>query len=129
MAEHLLYVNGQALDPTDLSFGEDREMRRILRTELREDGMVPRCTQCGSHDFIEVFDLDAVPDQDRAIAAIVVLMRRTDPSYSVEDALALRDSDLVDDADDDEVPPTPALASSKPARARTKTPASSGSQS
>ena len=105
----LLHVDGQTFDPEDLSYGEKREVRRIIRVELWDDAM-------GEFDWEEVGENDVLP------ATIAVFMRRTDPDYTLEAALDLKPRDVYAEA---EVPPT----SSRAASARKKTSAAPGPQS
>ncbi len=105
--DELLHVDGQTFDPEDLTYGEKREVRRLVRCELWDDAM-------GDFDWEEVGENDVLP------ATIAVFMRRTDPDYTLEAALALKPRDVYA-----VVPPTSRPAAS----ARKKTSAASGSQS
>lgn len=93
----LLHVDGLAFDPEDLSYGEKREVRRLIRTELWDE------------DLDGSFDWDAVGENEVLPATICVFMRRDRPEYTLVEALAHKPRDVY--RDDDEVPPT----SSEPA--------------
>ena len=112
MAE-VLKVDGQVFNPDDLTFGEKREVRRIIRAELWDDTL-------GDFDWEDVGENEVIP------ATVAVFMRRTDPAYTLERALALKPSEVY--VDEDEAPPTKPRSSAR-ASGRKKTSATSGTRS
>lgn len=108
-APEVMHVNGQAFSSDDLTYGEEREVKRIIRLDLWDedvDGEFPGWAQ--------------VPDSYYHVAAILVFMRRDKPDATLDDALACKRSQVFKDED----PPT------KPARkSRATASATSGSQS
>jgi hypothetical protein len=105
----LLHVNGETFYPNDLSYGEMREVRAIIRKDLWDA------------DLEGDFDWKEVHVDDVELAMVVVFMRRSQPKYKVEEAMNLKSRDVYGE---DEVPPT----SSKPASARKQTSAKAGAQ-
>lgn len=80
MEEGDLRINGTIYDPNTMTFREQREMRRIIREEL--------------------FGGDPVDEESLALADMlpamaVVLVRRDDPTYTLDKALDLIASDVV----------------------------------
>ncbi len=106
-----LKIGGQIFDPEDLTYGEKREVRRIIRDELWDSGD-------------GALDWDAVTENEVLPATITVFMRRGDPEYTVQQALDLKPRDIYIAADG---PPTP--GSSVPASARKTRSARAGSRS
>lgn len=74
-----IYIEGKAYSPDDLSFREQREMRKLYR-DLVEDPAA---------DIGEAANMDFLP-----ILAYMI-RRRDDPDYTLEQALDLTVSDLV----------------------------------
>jgi len=103
-------VAGQVYDPNTLTFREQREMRRIVHEELYAGEKV-------SDDDLSL--ADTLP------ALAVVLRRRDNPGYSLDEALDLAANDVMLTAEaakklSNGGPPTK--------RAPKKTPVASGSQ-
>ena len=84
-----VYVDGQKVAVADLTFGEQVRLRQIVR-ELSP----------GNDD-------DEASSAEMAAALITVVKQRSDPNYTLKQALDLKESDLA-------APPT------KPAAKRTK---------
>lgn len=79
MAE--IHVDGLAVSEDDLTFREQRAMRELIRQIAPQN------------------DLDQAGDADILPALICVIKQRTDPAFTIEQALDFRPSDL-------EAPPT-----------------------
>jgi hypothetical protein len=109
----LLHVGDLSFDPEDLTFGEKREVRRIVRAELWDA------------DVMGEFDWAEVPDEEVVAATIAVWMRRENPQYTLDEALALKPKDVIGE----DVPPTESRSSSRNASGRKKTSAAAGTQS
>lgn len=104
-------IDGQVYDPNTLTFREQREMRRIVHDELYQGEKV-------SDDDLSL--ADTLP------ALAVVLVRRSNASYTLDEALDLVPGDVMltaEKAKELNRPPTKGAA--KPAGK--KTPAVSGS--
>lgn len=78
-----LFIDGTVYTVDDLSYREQRKMRELAR-ELAPDG-----------------ELDAAGEIDLIPAMVCVLRRRTEPSFSLEQALDVKPKDL-----EQPVPPT-----------------------
>lgn len=101
MSDNLkITVNGQTFDTEDLTYGEQRAIRRLIRNEIWDEA------QDGPFDWDEVGEFEILP------ATITVLMRREDPDFTVEQAMARNAMDIVGSAD--EVPPTASPSASDP---------------
>jgi hypothetical protein len=109
MDDGMLHVGGETFDVEDLTYAEKRAVRRIVRTELWDE------TVDGEFDWDEVGENEVLP------ATIAVFMRRTNPDYTLADAMALKPREVYGD-----VPPTSAGKSSSRASARKKTSAATG---
>jgi hypothetical protein len=97
-----LIIEGTRYDSNDLTFGEEREVRALVREMVGQDDP----------------DFDALPLGDVLPALCAVLRKRDDPEYKLEDALKLKQRDVLV-GDEDTGPPTqPGGSSSKPTRAR-----------
>lgn len=109
-----LKVDGQIVDEADFSFKELRQIRALCRDELWED-------EEGEYSWNKVSEFDA------AIATIVVFKRRTDPTYTLDQALELKPEEVLID-EDEPVPPTKVGSrGSAPKRAaKPKIPAATG---
>jgi hypothetical protein len=92
--EGWIHIDGKHYSPEDLTFREQREMRRIYR-ELIENPTA---------------DLDEAAFMDLLPALTVVLKRREDSSYTVEQALDIKAKDLLPPGD---APPTKRAAAKK----------------
>jgi len=105
----VLHVNGETFDPDDLTYGEKREVRKLIRTELWDDGLD------GDFDWDDVGENEVLP------ATIAVFMARSGGKASthLSAALKLKPRDVYAQP---EVPPT----SSPRASARKKTSGDAG---
>lgn len=103
-----LRINGKVYDPSDMTFREQREMRRIVRDELLPG---------------EDVDFEALTLSDLIPAMAVVLVQRDNPAFTLDEALDLRLKDVYVTEDDAKVPPTSAGSSKKSTSARSGTPA------
>ena len=74
-----LKINGKTYDPEDMTFREQREMRRIVREELVQDPDV---------------DFEALTLSELIPAIAVVLVRRDNPAYTLDEALDLKMRDI-----------------------------------
>jgi hypothetical protein len=106
--EELLHVNGQTFDMDDLTYGERREIRRLIRNELWDESVDGE------------FDWDEVTPDDIVAVTVLVMMRREDPQFTLEQALACKPN---------EVTPPPTKSTPKRSSSRPKASADSGSQS
>jgi len=88
-----IYIEGKAYSPDDLSFREQREMRRLYR-DLVEDP---------DADIGEAANMDFLP------LLAFMIRRRDEPGYTLEQAFDLKISDLV-------APPTKLAAKPKAAK-------------
>jgi hypothetical protein len=112
-----LRVNGKVYDPNTLTFREQREIKRIVRDELF-DGEMP--------------DEDDLGIADTMPALALVMVRRDNPDYTLDDALDLVLQDVIVTAEDAEAekkaaPPT--KARKRAPRSTTSTSEASGSPS
>jgi hypothetical protein len=105
----LLHIDGKTFDTDDLTYGERREIRRLIRNELWDE------------DADGVFDWDEVTPDDVVAVTILVLMRRDDPGYTLAQALACKPEQVM------KAPPT--KASPKRSSAQKKASAAAGSPS
>jgi hypothetical protein len=89
--EQVLLIDGEEYDlsSNDLTFGEQRDLRTLVR-ELTGDPKV---------DFTEAPLMDALP------ALVTVLKRRAQPDYPVEQALALKWDEVLQERPVDPTPP------------------------
>lgn len=87
----VLRVNGQTFDPEDLTFGEKREIRRLIRNEIWKENLD------GPFDWEEVGENEVFP------ATICVFMRRENEAYTVREAMTVKPRDAYGTDDD---PPT-----------------------
>lgn len=85
-----LYIEGEQVTMADLSFREQRRMREYIR------GLAP------DNDPDKASEADIVP------ALIAVWKARTDPAFTIDDALDWKPTDL-------DAPPTPADAKKRAA--------------
>ncbi len=106
----LLHVNGETFDPDDLTYGERREVRRLIRAELWDDDE-------GEFDWDEVGENEVLP------ATIAVFMARAGGAAKthLSAALKLKPRDVYAKP---EVPPT----SSPRASGRAKKSGAAGSR-
>jgi hypothetical protein len=74
-----IWVDGKCYTDDDLTFREQRTIRSLLR-ELMEDPLF---------DPLDAAQADLMP------AYVCVIKRRTDPGYTVEQALDIKPSDLA----------------------------------
>src|SRR3712207_5494549 len=72
-----LWVNGERFTLDDLTYREQREMRTIT-AQLAPDG-----------------DVEAASEIDLIPAMVTVIRRRTEPDFTVEQALELKPTQLV----------------------------------
>jgi hypothetical protein len=105
-----LRIGGKVYDPSDMTFREQREMRRIVRDELLPGEDV---------DFESLTLSDLIP------AMAVVLVRRDKPEYTLDEALDLKLKEVYVTEDDAKLaaPPTSRGSSKKSTSARSGTPA------
>lgn len=78
-APRKLIVDGQELDPDDLTFGEQRELRRLVRELAEDPNIMPA----------EAALMDFLP------ALVTVFKRRDDQNFGLEQALQLRFDQVV----------------------------------
>lgn len=111
-------INGKIYDPNTLTFRENREIERITREELfagRED-----------YDTTQLSASDTMPPM------IVVLVRRDNPDYTLEEALDLSPHEVTlteaDIAKLNDVPPTEGAARAAGSKAKSSTSGARGSQ-
>ena len=119
-AEGVLYYKGEPFDPDDLNYEEVIEVRRIIRMEMWDE------STHGPFDWRLVDEFFIYP------ATITVFKQREDPTYSIDQAVKAKLTELTD-----EPPPTkPAprqrsngsAPKGKSTAAGAKTPVVSGSQ-
>jgi hypothetical protein len=72
-----IYIDGVPYNVSDLTYGEQRELRKLV-LELAPDSLT---------DMYEADDADFVP------AVICVIKRRTDPDFSINQALEIKPAD------------------------------------
>ncbi len=111
----VLHVEGQTFNTDDLTYGEQREIKRICRLEIWNEEI--------DGPFENLNTVDIMP------AVITVFMRRDNPEYGLEQALKLKPEDVF--PEDEGAPPTKPAAKRSSAR-RSKAPQASeisGSQS
>jgi len=72
-----IYIDGAFFTVDDLTFREQREMREHTRT-LAPDG-----------------DIDSAGEADLIPAFICVLRKRSDPTFTLEQALEIKPSELI----------------------------------
>ncbi len=106
-----LRINGKVYDPSDMTFREQREMRRIVRDELFPDEVD--------------LDFEALTLADLLPALAVVLRKRDDPEFTLDQALDLKMKDIYVTGDDAEaeIPPTSAGSRKKSTSAGSGSPA------
>jgi hypothetical protein len=75
-----LLINGKVYDPNTMTFRENREARRITREEVYDGDPPPEAEMSMS---------DTLP------AIAVVLVRRDDPSFTLDQALDLVPSEVL----------------------------------
>lgn len=95
-----IYIDGVPYTIDDLSYREHREMRSIVQGLVPSDGDI-------SADPADAAEADFIP------AVITVIKRRTDPDFSVDQALEFRPKDL-----EPPVPPTKTAAKKRAARTK-----------
>ena len=116
--DNLLYINGEVFDAEDLTYGEKREIRRIIRQEIWEE------TLDGPYDEGKVGENEALP------ATILVFMRRSNPDASIDDAMAIKPREAYRKPSQNGVSPVtlPPTQSAGTAGSSAGTPEPSGSQ-
>lgn len=77
-ADNLLYIDGEIFDAEDLTYGEKRDIRRIIRNELWDEALDGE------------FDEDKISENEALPATILVFMRRSRPDATLDDALAVK---------------------------------------
>jgi|ERR1041384_3407592 hypothetical protein len=115
-SDNLLYIDGEVFDAEDLTYGEKREIRRIVRRDIWDDELD------GPYDEDKVGENEALP------ATILVFMRRSNPDATIQDALAVKPREayrnpVQNGASPVEVPPT-----SSPKSSTRRTSGASGSR-
>lgn len=136
----IMHVKDRTFELEKMAKGQRRAVKRLIRAELADEGDydAPTCLECGSHKIAHVFNWGLIDDDAFLVATAVILMQEEDPSFTLEDALALTDDELYYDGDEEDGdPPTEEAGAAAPAKpkpstrasASKKTPASSGSQS
>ena len=111
-AEGVLYYEGQIIDPDDFDYEETIEIRRLVRVEIWDEATHGR------------FDWRFVDEFMLYPAMLTVFKQREDSSFTLDQALKLKLTELTD-----EPPPTKPKPRSNGASAGKKTPAVTGSQS
>jgi hypothetical protein len=76
--DNLLYIHGDVFDAEDLTYGEKREIRRIIRHEIWDEDMD------GPYNEDRIGENEALP------ATILVFMRRSRPDATIDDAMAIK---------------------------------------
>jgi hypothetical protein len=114
--DNLLYIHGEVFDAEDLTFGEKREIRQIIRTEIWNE------------DLDGPFSEDRIGENEALPATILVFMRRANPDATIDEAMAVKPREAYRNPESNgssviEVPPT---SSPKPSTRRTSV--ASGSQ-
>jgi hypothetical protein len=114
--DNLLYINGEVFDAEDLTYGEKRDIRRIIRRDIWDEELD------GPFDEAEISENEALP------ATILVFMRRSNPDATIDEAMAVKPREayrnpVSNGSSPVDVPPT---SSPKPSRSRTS--AKAGSQ-
>ncbi len=117
-ASDLIWLDGIEYDVDGMSYGEKREVRRVLRAEVWDE------------DIDGPFAFDTFGENEILPATILVLLRRDTPDATIADALAYKPRDVyrnpaLDSASAVTAPPT----SSRPSSARKKTSVAAGSRS
>lgn len=79
--EQDIVVDGEPVDLDDLSFGEERELRQVIR------GLSGR----------EDVDLDEVELMDFLPAIVYIFQRRSNKNYELDEALKLKRKDVLKD--------------------------------
>lgn len=92
-------IDGVTYSPDDLTFREQREMRKLIREELAENP---------DADIDDMALADVVP------AFVYVVKKRDNPDLTLDDVLDMKLSDFIPDADG-EAAETPTGAAKKPA--------------
>lgn len=105
----ILYVDGHTFDTDDLTYGERIAIRRLIKNEMWDQ------------DADGPFNWDEVTADHIMAVTVLVLMRRTDPEYTLAQALACKPERVLAG------PPT--KPSPKRSSARPKASAAAGSQS
>ena len=105
----VLHVDGRTFDTDDLTYGERREIRRLIKNELWDE------------DLDGPFEWGEVTADDIMAVTILVLMRRENPAYTLAEALACKPERVLSGPPTE---PSPSRSS-----ARKKTSAAAGSQS
>ncbi len=105
-----LHIHGKVYDSNDMTFREERDVRKIVR-DLAEDPDV---------------DFETLPLGDILPAIVLVLHRRDNPDYTLDEALELKQRDVLvgeetGNGNGKKVPPTRRGGTSKKS-----TPAASG---
>lgn len=115
-SDNLLYIHGEVFDAEDLTYGEKRDIRRIVRRDIWDD------------DLDGPFDESKIGENEALPATILVLMRRSNPDATIDDAMAIKPREAYRNPDQTNgsvvsLPPT-----SQPRSSSRKTPAKAGSQ-
>lgn len=76
--DNLLYIHGEVFDAEDLTFGEKREIRQIIRTQIWDEGL--------DGPFSE----DRIGENEALPATILVFMRRGNPEATIDQALSIK---------------------------------------
>lgn len=109
--DNLLYINGEVFDAEDLTYGEKREIRRIIRKDLWDED------EDGPYDESKIGENEALP------ATILVFMRRAHPEADIDDALAIKPREAyrkpsVNGSSPVTAPPTSSAPASKVTRGK-----------
>jgi hypothetical protein len=118
-ASDLIWLDGIEYDVEGMSYGEKREVRRVLKDEVYDEDIDG-----------PTFNFRAMDETEILPATILVLLRRTNPEATIDEAMAYKPRDVyrnpqLDEASAVTVPPTASRRSS----GRAKTSPTSGSQS
>lgn len=86
-----LYIDGQKVTVDDLTFGEQRKMAEIIRS------LVPATTILNTNTGEQrtFHDTDSATQADIAAAIIYVWKQRTNPQFTLDDALGLTFGDIT----------------------------------
>lgn len=114
--DNLIYVNGLVYDAEDLTYGEKREVRRIIRQEIWDEEID------GSYDDAKIGENESLP------AVILVFMRRTNPGATIEQAMAVKPREAYRNPNSNGASRVEARPTSSPRSSTRKTSAASGSK-
>jgi hypothetical protein len=114
--DNLLYIHGDVFDAEDLTYGEKRDIRRIIRTEIWDEALD------GPFDEAEISENEALP------ATILVFMRRLNPAATIDEAMAIKPREAYRNPSSNGSSPVDVPPTSSPKSSRSRTSAKAGSR-